>query len=138
MLYKGMDCVEVLSGKAGFEVSVDFVNGMYNSVSCKKSRNRNNEEVVRECEEILGMISEWKMKNGIVKSVGKRGKYDDVDIESLSDEVLGDMYECLYSRVWYYKGVGNKKKLEELEGRLDEVKMEKKRRNMVKIMEEMK
>lgn len=134
MLYKNMDCAEVLSGKAGLEVSADFVDGMYNSVSCKKSRNRNNEEVVKECVEILQMIGEWKMQNGCVKSAGKRGKYDSVDIAELSDEDLSKMYESLASRRCYYRD-NNAKKYAEINQRYDEVKAERKRRSIAKMME---
>lgn len=137
MLYKNMDCAEVLSGKAGFEVSVDFVDGMYNSVSCKKSRNRNDEEIVKECEEILKMINEWKMQNGCVKNVGKRGKYEDVDITEMSDEDLSKMYESLASRRCYYRK-NNVKKYEEINRRYDEVKEERKRRSIKKMMESLK
>lgn len=137
MLYKNMDCVDVLTGNVEFEVSVDFVEGMYNSVSCKKSRNRNDEEIVKECVEILDMISEWKVKNGCVKNVGKRGKYDDVDITKMSDEDLSKMYESLASRRCYYRK-NNVKKYEEINRRYDEVKEERKRRGIKKMMESLK
>lgn len=128
--YKNMSVDEVL--EMGNIVLVD---GMINSVSSKKSRNRKDEEIVMECEETLKKLNEWKMENGCVKSA-KRGKYEDVEIESLSDEDLAGMYESLYSRRCYYRKV-DVKKFAEIERKIDEVKAEKKRRMLKKLSEEL-
>lgn len=121
--YKDMSVNEVL--EIGNVVLVD---GMINSVNSKKSRNRNDEEIVKECVEILQRLNEWKMQNGYVKSA-KRGKYEDVEISQMSDEDLAGMYESLYSRRCYYRKV-DAKKFEEIERRIDEVKAEKTRRKI--------
>ena len=129
--YKNMSVEEVLEmGNVG------LIDGMINSVNSKKSRNRKDKEVVKECENVLKMLNEWKVKNGCVKSA-KRGKYEDVDISQMSDEDLAGMYESLYSRRCYYRKV-NVKKFEEIEQKIDEVKAEKKRRMIKKLSEEIK
>ncbi len=129
--YKNMSVEEVLEmGNVG------LIDGMINSVNSKKSRNRKDKEVVKECEDVLKMLNEWKVKNGCVKSA-KRGKYEDVDISQMSDEDLAGMYESLYSRRCYYRKV-NVKKFEEIERKIDEVKAEKKRRMIKKLSEEIK
>ena len=121
--YKGMSVAEVL--EMGNVVVID---GMINSVNSKKSRNRKDEEIVKECVEVLEKLNEWKIQNGCVKSA-KRGKYEDVEISSMSDEDLAGMYESLYSRRCYYRKV-DVKKFEEIERKIEEVKVEKTRRKI--------
>ena len=126
-----MDCMDVLESG-----NVSWIDGMINSVSCKKSRNRDNKEIVKECEEILEKCKEWKEKNGMVKS-SKRGKYDEVkDIKSLSDNELDGMYESLYSRRCYYRD-NNKKKYDEICKRIEEIKKERLERKIERMKKEM-
>ena len=132
-----MDCVEVLSGKCG-EVGIEFVSGMKNSVRSKKSRNKKDREIVRECEEILDLIKKWEEERGIGKKEGNRGKYEGVEIKNLSDDDLSGMYESLYSRRSYYIKGGNSKKVKELDRKIEEVKNERRERKINKIREEMK
>ena len=121
--YKDMTCEEVM--EIG---NVALVDGMINSVNSKKSRNRKNEEIVKECVEVINRLNEWKRENGCVKSA-KRGKYDNVEISLLSDEDLDGMYESLYSRRDYWKDL-DAKKYQEICEKLEEVKSEKKRRRI--------
>lgn len=126
--YKGFEVEEVLEmGK------VEVVDGMINSVSSIKSRNRKDKEKVKECLEVLEMLKKWKEEKGFVK-VGKRGKYEGVEIKSLSDSELDGMYESLYSRRCYYRGLDDRK-YKEIEGKLKEIKLERLERKKKKVKE---
>lgn len=128
--YKGMSVDEVLEmGNAA------LVDGMINSVSSKKSRNRGDVDVVKECVEVLDRLNEWKEKNGLKSEGGKRGKYEGVEIESLNDGDLSGMYESLYSRRCYYGKVGNKKKVQEIEELIAEIKRVRTARKIEKLKE---
>lgn len=127
--YKGYSVEEIISMG-----NVVLIDGMINSVNSKKSRNRNSKEVVEECDKVLDMLKGWKEDNGFIK-VGKRGKYEGINIKEMSEEEISGYYESLYSRRWYYEKVGNKKKLEEVEGMIEEVKkvkLQRKREEAVK------
>lgn len=129
--YKNMSVEEVV--ELGNVVLVD---GMINSVNSKKSRNRNNEEVVKECKEVLEKLNNWKMENGFVKS-GKRSKYESVVVGEMSEEDLNGMYESLYSRRSYYIKIGNSVKVKEIEEKIEKVKEEKKVRSYEKMKKEL-
>lgn len=132
--YKGYSVDEVL--KSG---NVCVIDGMINSVSSKKSRYRGDKEIVKECENVLKKLNEYKEKNGLKKENGKRGKYDEVkSLEELSKEELDGMYESLYSRRCYYRKRGDNKRLKEVESRIEEIKKERlkrKRKELDKMIE---